>query len=894
MFSARIIIAAAAAIIFTAKAIEVEHLSSVAQDSNDYFYLPSHEGLLKYDGQHLLNLSQYSDLPQDLARDIEISKRDIAFVLYNSGEIWKVNLKNLSAEKFADSEAMNIELNQDSLILQEESRVLEYDIQSKKIAVLLAGKDRIFDLSAGFGNVYVLANDGLYRIANKQSQIVLNENVRAGNLEVTPHGVAYFANEYLAYYTHLHDRVVKNSDIKSAENLTYVSPYFIYFTDGNKVNEALLSTLEVTRTNINSDKNTYISLFADSSQRLWGVNINEFAIVEGNTRITSLDFGSEYNVIERVDSEWWIGTTKGVYIYDKPAKWLNDQLIGDERAFFEVTAIKHFGGKVIVMGDSGAFIVDIENKSVNRLYEGYVINASIIGKNLYLATDKEGLISFNENFVLDDLSTINAVLPSREIINVKQIEDKLYISTSAGLISTNPNNYAKYEYLSDAKATDISKLQDTLYLATYGDGLLKKVGSDWHKVPSPKYIKELVEHQDELLLLTSNGIHSIGPNKDTTKLIHETRTHSFMIGGVKLFGNKLIAVSDRALIELNPVQDYSITPPQVSFVKSKQGLHIDKGEVEIAVDDWLNIAVTSLGYFEVADINYEYRLNSGDWVQLASPMIQLNNLAPNAYQLDIRQKIGNLVSDNAEYKFYVRSHWYSSPTAMVAYFVIILLITIAIVIYGYCWVESFHRVYRKNQIKYQSDKLSQAVFSLEQVKVLCGGDDTMLTEGLVKLEAITKALEPMAHCNASLGEQRLGSGLDMLQLQTTLQAKIMTKFEVTIGKERLAEQLEKDIYSVVYHAVQNAIAYSHGTLVKVNVHKLRENIEVVVEDDGTGIPFKSRLHFGAGFYTMRQIAKAYKTKLKIKTGRNGTCILMNFPLIEAKSKKPVNQQVASF
>ncbi|MBQ4840021.1 sensor histidine kinase, partial [Pseudoalteromonas luteoviolacea] len=263
------------------------------------------------------------------------------------------------------------------------------------------------------------------------------------------------------------------------------------------------------------------------------------------------------------------------------------------------------------------------------------------------------------------------------------------------------------------------------------------------------------------------------------------------------------------------------------------------------------------------------------------------------YSLEFRQIVGNVASEPAKYAFEVRSHWYNSPTALGIYSFVALLLVVAVAFFVYFWIQSFRRVFRQNELKRQSGNLGQIAMLVEQGKTLVSsGDDTMFTEGLVKFDKVSELITPIVNNGPYLGEQRLLAGLDLLQVQSSLQAKIKVNFETVIGNVKLDPQLERDIYAVVYHGLHNAVHHSEGSEINVFVHKLRSKVHVHIEDDGIGIPLRSRLHFGEGLYKMSDVAKSYKTKFKLKSSRKGTKIQIVFPLIERDrmSKEELQKQ----
>ncbi|KZN39828.1 ATP-binding protein [Pseudoalteromonas luteoviolacea] len=892
MLPARTIIAALAMQSGLACALDLEHLSSVAQDSNNFIYFPSHKGLLRYDGQHILNLSEFSNLPKGLANDIEISKTDVAYVLYTSGQVWSIDLKTLNSKKFAETTATNIEITKDSLFAQERNRITEYDLVTGTFSVRLSGKEHILDIDTGYESVYALANDGLYHIKRVDAENVVPKQVNKGNLEVTPHGAVYFANDHLGYYSHLQDTTLVNEKISNASNLTYVPPYFVYYTDRDTVNEVALSTLEKTRTDISSTSKSYLSLFADKSQQLWGLNINEFGVVEGSSRTTPLRLGSAYNLIERVGKSWWIGSTKGIYVDEAPVTWVNDA-IGQGKEF-EVTAFSYFAGKLIVSTSIGSFAVSPELKTVDKIYAGYVLNSSVIDEKLYLATNDDAIVGLNAKLEYEDINAINSVLISEEVLNVTQIGSDIYISTAAGLDKVVGKSGVSQLYQGDHKVTDAAELNGQLYMSTYGDGLLVRNNNEWTKIPSPSHIREIVEARDKLYLLTNNGIHVFSSEYNATRLIRETQNHSFIVGSLRIVDDQFIAISDKAFIELTETQFHELAPPVVSFIQTPSGIHFKDDALEIENSEWMVVSVSNLQYANNEGVHFEYQFNGNEWRPINSAELHLNGLKPNNYQIQFRQVLGNTVSEPTTYEFKVRSEWYNSPKAFSVYFAIAVFVVAAIAFYTYFWIQSFRRVYRQNEYKRQSSNVGRIAMLNEQAKVLIGsGDDTMFTEGLVKLDKISELVAPIVNNGPYLGDQKLTSGVDLLQVQSSLQAKVKVNFEVVLGNIKLDPQLEQDIYAVVYHGLHNAVHHSEGTEVNVFVHKLRSKIHVNIEDDGIGIPLRSRLHFGEGLYKMSDVAKSYKTKFKLKSSRKGTKIQIVFPLIERdrKSKEDIEREI---
>lgn len=876
-------------------ALDLQHLNTVAQDEASFMYLSSHDGIYRYDGEHSLNLSSFTELPRGMVKDVQISDNSKLLVaLYQNGDLWTLDLESLIVEKIANINAYKLAVLKDKVYAMEENQLTEFDLVSSTSKPIFANKRKLLDIDAGFGNLYVITHDGLFMVSDIGPSLLDNESINKGEVEATPHGVVYTKNSQLFYYSLSQGVTITNSDIANPENLTFQLPYFLYYTEGGQVNEIKLSTLEVSRKNIANNTHSYINLYSDKNDVLWGLTMNKLLRVDGQNKILDVNLDSQYNSIEYVNGDIWLGTSKGVYKYThlglEKLSWLNE-LLPKQR--YDITAIKVFSGYVVIGTSAGAYQINISSKTVRQLTSSYIINVALVDDQVVLATNEEGVIRYDSNYQVLGSSSLNSVLPSLEVLNIDKFNGTTYVSTSKGLMAFDETQNGKLVFNENVLVTDVEKLNDAIYLATYGKGLFKRVEGVWKSIPSPKFIIELNVLQNKMYLQTNNGIHSLDTDLGFTVAVQGTLDHSFSTNSIRHIGNKIFAVSDRGLLTIFNDDGVEPTPATIVFTQSNAGTSPSSyiGSLE---GNWLNIAVSAFDYYSERKGDYQYRLDNGKWITLNSPMLQLNGLKETHHKVDFRYVKGNKVSTVTSYEFRVPIAWYATNAALfTAIGLLILFVGLGVSIL-YFWVQSFHKVYRKNQTQFQQSRVTQAVVNLNAAKSLCGGNDTMLSEGLVKIQDTLDSLEPIAHSGASLGDNTLAAGLNLLQIQASMQAAMDIKFKFALGDTRLESQLERDIYSILYHSIKNAIEHSDATAVRANLLLQREGIEVSIEDNGTGIPFKARLHFGAGFYTMRQIAKAYKTKLKIKTGRNGTCILMNFPLIEAKSKKPVNQQVASF
>ncbi|MEC8325894.1 MAG: ATP-binding protein [Pseudomonadota bacterium] len=150
----------------------------------------------------------------------------------------------------------------------------------------------------------------------------------------------------------------------------------------------------------------------------------------------------------------------------------------------------------------------------------------------------------------------------------------------------------------------------------------------------------------------------------------------------------------------------------------------------------------------------------------------------------------------------------------------------------------------------------------------------------VRLENAMSVLTKVTHGHSALGDRSL------LQALTTLQTSCFTHYEskevsfkITIDDSDLDRQLQCDVYSVVYHLVKNALEHAKCSNLNVYLNQLENNLIIIVSDNGQGMKHKMQsVDFGLGLYMIKRIANAYSTKLKIRTGKDGTRVELAFPL----------------
>lgn len=867
---------------FNCFAFNMQHLNAAAQDNNKNIYFSSHDGVYRFDGSHYLNLSSISALPKRWTSDVIFQSSGYLYIAYKDKDVWQFNLNSLEATKLSDITASKLAANNTHLFMLGREQLALLDLETLEVTKPLSKKAKMFDVSASANHGYVMANDGVYVINASSARLIDSTHVSKGELVATPYGVVYFLNDHMTSYSYLNDVKIVNDEITSARHLRFSPPYFLYYVDRGSINQAEITQLSVLQKGINPRPQAYKDLFVDDEQNLWTLDVSRFEVVSSKVRLDRLTVASIYNVIATVNDKTWIGTDDGLYVYSN-GKYsalsnLNQQI---SKLGYSVTALQQENDTVLVTTNLGAYAINLNTEVVTQFFKGYVINLAIIDKQIYLSTNDEGVQIFSLGLSQIDSGYINKFLPHEIVWVTKKLEGKLYIANEKGLISFNGRGDASIELEKYAPVADVQLLGNTLFAATYGNGLFKKVNGKWESVVSPLYINELHSLSQELYLSTNHGIHKFSLDDTYTNLLEGTGDHSFTPNGILSISDKIVAVSNQGVIKVERKRQETVPNSSISYIKTNTKTYLNPETLKVNNSGWLDIALTNYIYTLNDHINYQYRLNMSEWHDIPTPLIQLNKLNPDAYTLEYRSRVDGAVwSKPQSFSFDVSGPWYSSNNAMWLYAFILTGLVICIAGFVFFWLQSFHRVFKSHQKQLQREGLSVAAINLANGIDLCGGDETMVCEGLVKLKKAHDILNPIANSHASLGHNDLATAIDMLHIKCLSRDGIEPEFNVTIGKEALTKQLQCDIYAVLYHAVENVFKHASATKIIVHLNKVGNKLMLQVIDNGKGLSMFTRsVNFGLGHYVMDSIAKEYKQPIKRTSGRKGTKVIAQFPVI---------------
>jgi signal transduction histidine kinase len=115
-------------------------------------------------------------------------------------------------------------------------------------------------------------------------------------------------------------------------------------------------------------------------------------------------------------------------------------------------------------------------------------------------------------------------------------------------------------------------------------------------------------------------------------------------------------------------------------------------------------------------------------------------------------------------------------------------------------------------------------------------------------------------------------------------SQLCSKFDVRsefgLDESDIPEEIKTVIYRIVQESLNNAMKYSNANLVKVNLFRTHNSINLTVRDDGVGFdPAVIKDKLGVGLMSMRERAESVNGTLQVNTMVNqGVEVCASFPL----------------
>ena len=791
---------------------------SISQSQDKYIYVGNNDGLLEFDGARW---TLYPSPNGTIIRAIEVIGDRIYTGCYMELGYWKRNdlggleytslLDKLKQPLIVDEHFWNITTHDEWVLFQSVNRIYLYDTKKESFEVIDFNVQRakIFNLGS---EILVQKNTGgLYRIRNgktilesehpifKNNFIVGIYNHQGRKIVITEKGRFYFYDgSSLKEW---------KTDIKTDDVLYLYST--LQLTDGSYI----LGTISngyihmdksgevIQRVNQESglSNNTVLSLFEDVDKNLWlgldnGIsNIN----LESTFRIYTDSKGELGMVYASLlfEGYLYLGTNQG--LYRRKLNSTDDFTLvkGTKGQVWNLSIIDntlfcaHTMGTLTVKNQklqliynmTGTWLVEPVEGNDDLLIQGNYNGLSVLEK-------KDGQWKFRNKIEGFEISSRSVVLAGSNQVVINHEYKGLY-----NLVIDSAYTKIKKSNFEDHIGYDSSVLKyDDAILYTSSEGVFEldletfslSKSEFWTNV----FYSEGNKIQGRLVVERNNNkiwgfsekniICMSIDDFDGTPNVNEVSIPSFFRRNQGIVGYEnvsqlydgiyIIGTSDGyALLDLNKLVDmdvdYSIRINEVS----KGIMHADyqpislKGDLSHPYDhaNW-KFFFSVPEYDMYKEIHYQYKLNGylDRWSKwFTEPSLMFANLPHGSYDLIVRARIGNKLSENtASYSFTIKKPWYFSIPALVFYFFVTLLLM---------W--GIHKAYRQNYMKHKQRLMDENRRKIERTQLESEREIVKLKNQQLKKDIEAKNKELASTAMSLINKNELLNGIknDLLHIQ---------------------------------------------------------------------------------------------------------------------------------
>ncbi len=373
----------------------------------------------------------------------------------------------------------------------------------------------------------------------------------------------------------------------------------------------------------------------------------------------------------------------------------------------------------------------------------------------------------------------------------------------------------------------------------------------------------------------------------------KTTEGSFLVGtlqGLSYFNPKTI--SKKKL-------DVSLKLTQVSYYKKKfkkdivekipEKLNALKKITLSPENKTINLQFALFGMYDFTKINYRYRLNKQQWINLGNKTeIRLFNLAAGNYDLEIEAI--NLANKKVSLpilltltvdEFFYKTIWF---------YLLLLLVFLVIAIWYYAEQQKKYQLktqFAQDLIKEQEnerkrlsrdlhDGIAQDLMLLKnQLEFKEDSTNQKLAEKtLINLRNVSLGLHPFVLEKFGLTE---AINQLVIKLDDTQQIFFDAHIENIDGYFSKNQQLH--IYRIVQEAINNAIKYANSPSIKIILQKNGNTILIEIKDFGKGFTVSEKANEidSLGLKTMQERSKMIPAKLTITSEKNkGTTVQLKY------------------
>ncbi|MBC3846012.1 hypothetical protein H8K90_06460 [Winogradskyella echinorum] len=743
----------------------------ISQDDDNYIYVANNKGLLEFNGSEW---NTYLSPNNSILRAVNVIDDRIYTGCYEEFGYWKRDklgqlnytslIPKLNDVGINDDQIWNI-IEYETWVVFQSGHVLYFFNKETENFKTITSENIIYKVFNVGGKIYYhVDTEGVYGIEKGEPKLLINDTIvledRVINIFKNEDEIIVLTRSS-GFFQFKHGELLPwnvsaNTRLKELSILNGIQLKNGSFVAGTiskgviKISSEGDIEFEINQ-KLGLSNNTVLNLFQDNRDNVWVGLDNGIDCINLTSHIKTFidydgDLGTVYSTLI-FDEFLYMGTNQGLFY--KPLKSTNQDFIFVEGTAGQVWSLYNYNDDTLFCGHHlGTFLIEKgvaknissvlgawnfkklpskENVILQGNYDGlYILEKTNNSWNL-----KNRIEGFKNSSRFFEINDSNEVFVNHEYLGVFKIKlnDTL----------TRAENVVVIEELSTGKNSSLITYQDKiLYASLDGIYIFNKENNKFEKddklsqlIASKSYTsgKTVVDKTGKLWMFFKDNISFIAYNNLTNtpevtnisiplnlrkgvlgfENIKHIEQEKYLIGtvnGYLIMDLSKIKNDLNYKIYLNAIQKKDLdAEPKLLYL-------IEEGEFEHE-QGILSFTYSVPAYNKYLDVNYQYRLSgqSDNWSNWSKKSnIQFENLPFGDYELEVRGKVGNQLTDNTvKYVFVVNRPWYISNLALLIYFVSLCGV-------GFL-IHKAYKFYYERIIKHEQIKNERTIIQIKNEKL---------------------------------------------------------------------------------------------------------------------------------------------------------------------------------